>query len=196
MSASSTAAAAYSTFRRELLLLVLERSGLGDVLASPANRILPGVVPESVLWRVVEQHLAAGDESLLDGWTWDEACAAARSRAEAAWDGSTWGELHRTGQRHVLARFDATLDPPPVAMAGDLDTVFSTGYTPTAGLGVKAGSVARYCWDVGDWDRSGWVVPLGADGASPSPHAADQQEAWAAGRLLPAPYTRVAIESS
>jgi penicillin amidase len=197
MAADSAAAGAYSVFRRELLLEVLERSGLGDVLTSPANRVLPGVVPESVLWRVVEQHAAAGDESLLGGSSWDEVFAVARLRAESVWLGETWGELHRTGQRHVLARFDPSLDPAAsVAVGGDLDTVFSTGYTPTAGLGVKAGSVARYAWDVGDWDRSGWVVPLGAAGAPPSPHAGDQQEAWAAGRLFPAPYTRAAVEAS
>jgi penicillin amidase len=197
MDASSTAAGAYSVFRRELLLVVLERSGLGAVLTTPANRVLPGVAPESVLWRVVEQHATAGDESLLDGWSWDDAFAAALERAESVWKGETWGELHRTGQRHVLARFDPTLDPSTtVAIGGDLDTVFAMGYTPTAGLAEQAGSVARYCWDLADWDRSGWVVPLGAAGAAPSAHAGDQQESWAAGVLVPAPYTRAAVEAS
>ena len=56
--------------------------------------------------------------------------------------------------------------------------------------------MARYAFDLADWDRSGWVVPLGAAGAAPSPHADDQQDAWAAGRLFPAPYTRAAVEAS
>ncbi|HUP86987.1 MAG TPA: penicillin acylase family protein [Acidimicrobiales bacterium] len=197
MEATSTAAAAYAVFRRELLLLALERSGLDGVLRSSANRILPGVVPESVLWRVVEQHAAVGDTSLLGGWTWDEAFDAARARAESVWHGETWGEIHRTTQRHVLGVLDDSLHPPSrVGVGGDLDTVFSTGYTPTVGLDVKTGSVARYAFDLADWDRSGWVVPLGSAGAPPSPHAADQQAAWAQGRLVPAPYSRAAVDAA
>ena len=197
MSSLSTPAAAYSLFRRELFLVVLERSGLADVLSSPLNRLLPGVVPESVLWRVVEQHLAADDETLLGGWSWDEAIAVARLRADDLFRGESWGALHRTSQRHVLGGLDPSLHPSKrVEMAGDLDTVFASGYTPTAGFDVKAGSVARYAFDLSDWDRSGWVVPLGSAGAGPSPHADDQQEAWAAGRLFPAPYSRAAVEAS
>ena len=197
MSPLSTAAAAYSVFRRELLLVVLERSGLSDVLEHPLNRLLPGVVPESVLWRVAEQHLAADDTSLLGGWSWDETIAVARLRADDAWRGESWGALHRTSQRHVRGGLDPTLHPPRhVELGGDLDTVFAATYTPTAGFDVKAGSVARYAFDLSDWDRSGWVVPLGAAGAAPSPHADDQQDAWAAGRLFPAPYTRAAVEAS
>lgn len=74
--------------------------------------------------------------------------------------------------------------------------MFATGYTRTAAFDVKSGSVARYAFAVGDWDRSGWVVPLGASGAGPGPHAADQQGAWAEGRLFPAPYSRAAVEAA
>ena len=197
MSSLSRPAAAYSVLRRELLLVVLERSGLGDVLSHPRNRLLPGVVPESLLWRVVEQHLRDEDTSLLGGWSWDEAIAVARLRADEIWRGESWGALHRTGQRHVLGGLDPTLHPATrVEVSGDQDTVLASAYTPTAGFDVKAGPVARYAFDLSDWDRSQWVVPLGAAGAPPSPHAADQQEAWAAGRLFPAPYSRAAVEAS
>lgn len=197
MSSLSTPAAAYSIFRRELLLVALERSGLSEVLTHPLNRLLPGVVPESVLWRVVEQHLVVDDTSLLGGWSWDEAIAVARLRADDLWRGESWGALHTTNQRHVLGGLDPSLHPARrVEVSGDLDTVFSSGYTPTSGFDVKAGSVARYAFDVADWDRSGWVVPLGVDGAGPSAHADDQQDAWAAGRMFPAPYTRAAVEAS
>ena len=197
MSSLSRPAAAYSVLRRELLLVALERSGLGEALSHPRNRLLPGVVPESALWRVVEQHLRDDDPSLLGGWSWDEAIAVARMRADEIWRGESWGALHRTNQRHVLGGLDPTLHPPsPVEVSGDLDTVLASGYTPTAGFDVKTGSVARYAFDVADWDRSLWVVPLGAAGAAPDPHALDQQEAWAAGRLLHAPYSRAAVEAS
>lgn len=197
MSSLSTPAAAYSVFRRELLLVALERSGLGAVLESPLNRLLPGVVPESQVWRVVEQHLAVDDTTLLGGWSWDEAIAVARLRADELWRGESWGALHQTHQRHVLGGLDPSLHPARrVEVSGDLDTVLAATYTPTLGFDVRAGSVARYAFDLSDWDRSGWVVPLGAAGAGPSPHADDQQDAWAAGRLFPAPYTRAAVEAS
>lgn len=197
MEASSTAAAAYSVFRRELMLVVLERSGLAEVLHDRRNRVLPGVAPESVLWRVVEGQASAGDVSLLGGWNWDDAFSAARAGADRIWRGETWGALHRTAQHHVLAALEPSLDPPRhVEVGGDLDTVFATGYVPTAGHDAKAGSVARYAFDLADWDRSGWVVPLGAAAVASDDHGLDQQQAWAEGRLLPAPYTRAAVEAA
>ncbi len=197
MSPTSTAAGAYAVFRRELMFVVLGRCGLDTVLDHPRNRVLPGVAPESVMWRIVEQQADADDRSLLAGWSWDEAFSAARQRAEEAWGGETWGELHQTSQRHALASFDPALDPERrVEVGGDLDTVFATGFTPTAGFDVRTGSVARYAFDLGNWDESGWVVPLGAAGAPPNEHAGDQQEAWSEGRLLPAPYTRAAVEAA
>ena len=50
-------------------------------------------------------------------------------------------------------------------------------------------SVARYCFDLADWDNSGWVVPLGASGHPGSTHFADQVAAWSEGRLLPMRYS-------
>lgn len=198
MRTDSTAAAAYSVFRRELLLLVLERSGLGAALDQPPNRLLPGVVPESVCWRVVDQHLQADDTSLLGGWAWDDALAEAAARAEKAWSGETWGELHRTSQRHALGvlRDDSDLHPRHVPVDGDPDTVCAMGYTPTAGFAVRTGPVARYAFDVADWDNSGWSVPLGANGEPGAPHAEDQIDAWSSGRLFPAPYTRRAVDAA
>lgn len=193
MAADSTAAAAYSVLRRELALLVLERSGLADVIDHRWNRLLPGVRAESVVWRVAGDHLEAGDESLLGGWSWRQALTDAIGRAERNWSGEPWGELHATGQRHPLGQ--AGLDPPPVPYGGDMDTVQASAYLPVDGLRTATGSVARYAFDVADWDQSAWVVPLGAAGEPGSRHAFDQQEAWRAGRLLPAPYSRRAVQS-
>ncbi len=194
LTADSTAAAAYSVLRRELALLLLERSGLAGVLEHPWNRLLPGVRAESVVWRVAGDHLEAGDESLLGGWSWHRALTEAVLRAERAWAGEPWGELHATGQRHPLGR--AEFDPPSVPYGGDMDTVQASSYLPVEGLRTAAGSVARYAFDVADWDRSGWVVPLGAAGNPASPHGHDQQEAWRTGRLLPAPYSWPAVRAA
>lgn len=190
----STAAAAYSVLRRELALLVLERSGLAAFIDHPWNRLLPGLRAESVVWRVAGDHLAAGDESLLGGWSWHRALTEAVRRTEHTWGGEPWGELHATRQRHPLGR--AALDPPSVPYGGDMDTVQASAYLPVDGLRTASGSVARYAFDVADWDRSGWVVPLGAAGEAAHPHGNDQQEAWRTGRLLPAPYSRRAVQAA
>jgi penicillin amidase len=193
MTADSTAAAAYSVLRRELALLMLERSGLAGVIEHPWNRLLPGVRAESVIWRVAGDQLAAGDESLLGGWSWRRTLTEAVRRAEHVWDGEPWGELHATGQRHPLGQ--AALNPAPVPYGGDMDTVQASSYLPIDGFRTVAGSVARYAFDLADWDASGWVVPLGADG-EPGGHAHDQQEAWRTGRLLPAPYSERAVRAA
>jgi len=194
MTADSTAAAAYSVLRRELALLVLERSGLAAFIEHPWNRLLPGIRAESVVWRVAGDHLEAGDESLLGGWSWHRALTEAVRRAERAWDGEPWGELHATRHRHPLGRPE--LDPPSVPYGGDMDTVQASSYIPVDGLRTAAGSVARYAFDLADWDRSGWVVPLGASGESGTPHFGDQQQAWRTGQLLPAPYSRRAVAAA
>ncbi len=194
LAADSTAAAAYSVLRRELARLVLERSGLAAFVEHPWNRLLPGVRSESVVWRVAGDHLVTGDESLLGGWSWHRALTEAVHRAEQAWGGEPWGQLHATRQRHPLGR--AELDPPSVPYGGDMDTVQASSYLPFEGLHTASGSVARYAFDVADWDRSGWVVPLGSAGQPGHPHAYDQQEAWRTGQLLPAPYSRGAVRAA
>lgn len=193
MTADSPAAAAYSVLRRELALLVLERTGLRSVIEHPWNRLLPGIRAESVVWRAAGEHLMTGDEALLGGWSWRQALTEAIQRAERSWAGETWGELHATGQRHPLGR--AALDPPSVPYGGDMETVQASSYLPVEGLRTSTGSVARYAFDVSDWDSSGWVVPLGSAGEPSSRHAYDQQEAWRTGQLLPAPYSARAVEA-
>jgi penicillin G amidase len=194
MTADSAAAAAYSVLRRELARLVLERSGLAPFVEHPWNRLLPGVRSESVVWRVAGDQLAAGDESLLGGWSWHRALTEAVGRAERAWAGEPWGQLHATRQRHPLGRAD--LDPPSVPYGGDMDTVQASSYLPFESLHTASGSVARYAFDVADWDRSGWVVPLGSAGEPGHRHAYDQQEAWRTGQLRPAPYSRRAVQAA
>ena len=167
MDARSSAAAAYSVFRRELMLLALERSGLGANLNHRLNRLLPDVLPESALWQVVDQHARSGETGLLGGWSWDRAVAETTTRAQRTWKGENWGELHYTVQRHPLGR--AEFDPPSVPYGGDMDTVQAASYFPTVSFAAQWGSVARYAFDLDDWDRSGWVIPLGSLGRTSKP---------------------------
>jgi len=194
MDEGSPQAAAYSMLRRELFRIVLERSGLSSHLEEQPNRLLPGVLPESSLLAVVDRHLRAGDETLLGGWTWETALRRATEAVEKGWSGQTWGELHHTAQRHPLLTEE--FDPPRLPYGGDMDTVQASAYVPSQDLTASTGSVARYCFDLADWDRSGWVVPLGAAGDPNDTHAFDQQDAWRGGRLLPANWSRASVEES
>jgi penicillin G amidase len=103
-----------------------------------------------------------------------------------------WERVHVTRPRHPLSavfpEWAGRLDPPAVAVGGDGETVQATGFVPAAGYGVTAASVARYVFDLGDWERSAWIVPLGVSGHPASPHYADQATDWADVRLRPMRY--------
>ena len=64
----------------------------------------------------------------------------------------------------------------------------AASFIAAAGYGLTSTSVARYVFDLGDWEQSAWIVPLGASGHPGSPHYADQAPAWAECRLLPMRY--------
>lgn len=103
-----------------------------------------------------------------------------------------WGRVHATQPQHMLSaafpELARLLDPPSVPMGGDGDTVQAASYVATAGYGVTSTSVARYVFDLGDWNRSAWVVPLGSSGHPGSPHYADQATTWGEVHLLPMRY--------
>jgi len=58
------------------------------------------------------------------------------------------------------------------------------------------GPVAKYIWDVSDWDRSRWVVFHGASGDPDSPHYRDQNLYWARSELLPALYSTERVRAN
>jgi penicillin G amidase len=63
-----------------------------------------------------------------------------------------------------------------------------------SGHTVLHSSVARYAFDLADWERSGWVVPHGSSGHQASPHYTDQAQAWSEVRLLPMTYAWDLVE--
>jgi penicillin G amidase len=103
-----------------------------------------------------------------------------------------WGRVHVTRPRHPLSaafpEWAARLDPPAVAVGGDAETVQAAAFVPAAGYTLTTTSVARYVFDVDDWERSAWIIPLGASGHPASPHYADQASDWAEVRLRPMRY--------
>ncbi|WP_245502116.1 penicillin acylase family protein [Bradyrhizobium betae] len=193
MAAGSKAAAAYARTRRELARIVLERSGLSAVTRDPVSQVAPGVVPLNQIWWVLPSLLRNDDPALLGGWDWDRALVTALARAAEIDDGKTWSELHHVRMAHPLsAAFPqavSQLEPRGRAVGGDNDTVMANGcYWASSGLTAAYGAVARYVFDVGNWDNCSWIVFHGASGHPASPHYADQHAAWAAAKLVPMLY--------
>jgi penicillin amidase len=63
------------------------------------------------------------------------------------------------------------------------------------GLSIVHSAVCRYVFDLGDWDNSRWIVPLGSSGHPASPHYTDQVSDWAACRLRPMTYSWPLVEA-
>jgi acyl-homoserine lactone acylase PvdQ len=110
-----------------------------------------------------------------------------------------WGALHVSAPTHPLSglhpEWEGRLDPAAVEMAGEWDTVFASSHAAGIGFAVTGASVARYVFDLSDWDGSSWIVPLGAHGDSANPHFADQRAHWAAGELVPMRYSWDVIDA-
>jgi penicillin amidase len=68
--------------------------------------------------------------------------------------------------------------------------------TPETGERATAASVARYVYDLGDWDNSGWIVPHGVSGVRGSGNDLSQRAEWLAGELVPMLYSQQAINEN
>ena len=199
MDPQSEAAAAYAATRWELAHLVVERSGLAAASADPLLGVPPPVVPVNQIWWTLPSLLRGNDTRLLAGLSWAEALDVALARAAPKAGGKTWAEMHRAKLSHPLAPLfpDAAhrLDPPGAAVGGDNDTVLANGSYPATGFAASYGAVARYVFDVGNWDGCRWVVFGGASGDPASPHYADQHAVWARTELVPMIYDWDRIEA-
>jgi penicillin amidase len=210
MDADSAAATIYAAFRARLVQDVL--GPLLGPLAKDAFARAPGA-PATHVARLrgrLAEWIREDDRTLLSaGDDWGSAMARALAGAvatlretlgpdPASW---TWGRLHAARPRHPLSMaFPAAaglLDPPARPAGGDGDTVQAADFLPAAGFELTLASVARYVFDVGDWERSAWIVPLGVSGHPGSPHYTDQAADWAAARLRPMRYdwARVAADA-
>jgi len=191
----------YSAFRERLLRDLMEPI-LGPLSAEAFAGTPRGAVGHMARLRALLTSMIRRDDRALlpAGGAWPAALARAFAgamgdlRAQLGDDVASWrwGRVHTTRPEHPLSpafpAAAARLDPPAVAVGGDGDTVQAASFIASAGYGLTSTSVARYVFDLGDWERSAWIVPLGASGHPGSPHYADQAEAWAECRLLPMRY--------
>ncbi len=193
MDAGSHAATLYNALRRAMTAILTQRSGLGDACDHAWSQVPPGVSPAGQLWWTLPALLRADDAAMLDGWTWDDVLLAALDQVAAGPAPAEWGAAHQPRFAHPLG--DPALDPAALPVGGDGDTVMAMGITPAAGPAAIYGALARYVFDVGDWDNSRWVVFHGASGHPGSPHYADQNRAWTACEMVPMRYGWPGIEA-
>lgn len=114
-------------------------------------------------------------------------------------DSWTWGRLHRMISPHLMAsaiQEAQHLHPPVDPCPGDSDTVRCGSVNPELGERAHTASVARYAFDLNDWDKSGWVVPHGVSGVRGSGHDLDQRRAWLACELLPMAFSEELVREA
>jgi penicillin amidase len=191
----------YAAFR-ERLLRDLMTPLLGPLAPQAFATVPGGPVTHMARLRTRLANIIQGDDRtwLPAGASWPDVLAAA---LDGTLDDLTralgsdieswrWGRLHATRPRHPLSLvwpgLAPALDPPSLPMGGDGDTVQAAAFVPAAGYSLTNTSVARYVFDLGDWERSRWIIPLGASGHPGSPHFADQAADWAETRLRPMRY--------
>jgi len=190
MDPGSREALVYYAIRDELAAVLCEREPVRSTVENPYASEEPYPSPAHYRIRTALPRIIGTD--LVP----DDAVAEATKRAlDKIDEGATWGDVHRTKTVHPLSRLfpDAALDPKPVSMGGDGDT--PQAGSEEKGLGIVHSSVARYAFDLGDWDASGWIVPLGSSGHADSPHYADQAQDWADVKLRPMLYSWSRIEA-
>tara|TARA_B100000676_G_scaffold304682_1_gene357378 strand:+ start:54 stop:2384 length:2331 start_codon:yes stop_codon:yes gene_type:complete len=104
-----------------------------------------------------------------------------------------WGEVHKTNPRHLLSdmfpELSDKLDPPRFSINGDGDTPHNASASNVNKFDVVATSVARYFFDVSNWDNSKWIVPLGASGHPGSDNYSDQGTLWKDDQVIEMQYT-------
>ena len=206
----SAAALLFHAFRAEVLRLVLPPilGPLAEELFRAVDRGGNGFLHD--LLDQLHRHVADNRTALLQpGVAWEsvmaQALAAAVARLDALLGPNTgawrWDALHRTAPQHPLAAVfpeaAPLLNPRHMPMAGDGDTVQAGGFYPLQTPACRLISVARYVFDLGDWERSTWIVPGGASGHPASAHWQDQGLLYEAHETIPMLYgwQRIAREA-
>ena len=182
----------YSAWRDQVLITFLNYN-LGEELTSeacnPADRG-QGLFLGRIKGRIIDQMLSEDDTLLPSGKSWPVFMATALSSAMQNLKASLgedltlwkWSKVHKTKPRHTLSfifpDMEDRLNPPSVSMSGDGDTPLAGSYPPLHFADIGGLSVARYAFDLSNWDHSLWSVPLGSSGNPGSEHYHDQTDTW------------------
>jgi penicillin amidase len=209
VTAESAEATVYAVIKRRLIEAITERMGIAGAQlgaagwppAAEASRMASGAATRMLCERNLDVVPGLDNpigRRMAFSACVDETAAELRQRLgddPASW---VWGRVHRMASPHPLASAlepARALHPPVDGCAGDGDTVRQGGTAPETGERAIHGSVARYVFDLDDWDRSGWVVPHGVSGVRGSGHDLDQRQAWLDCELIPMAYSPAAVEA-
>lgn len=114
-----------------------------------------------------------------------------------------WGEVHRIAFRHPLSDLPVVgrllagaWSRGPLPAGGDNTTVNATYWSSRNAFEVSAMPALRMVMDVGDWDRSVAVTPLGQSGRPWSSHYADQIQLWRRGGAFELPFSEAAVDGA
>ena len=202
MDADAVAPTIYSALR-DALLRRLYLYHLGETLTEeswhPANRGTGAFMAR--LRSQLIYMFPEDDRSLLPrGETWPsimsgalaDGVATLRATLGDGMDRWTWERVHQARPQHTLSvafpELADALNPPAIPMSGDGDTPLAGAYSPADLATVGGLSVARYAYDLSDWDKSLWAIPLGASGHPGSSHYHDQSDAWRQVQMFPMEY--------
>ncbi len=210
MDADAVGPAIYSSVRDALLKEILGNvlpPTLAENAWHPADRGLGSF--GNRLKALIVTMMDKDDRSLLpDGDTWPVALSRALAKGVEAlkerlggdpgqW---RWERIHQAVPQHTLSpaypELAELLDPPAMPTSGDGDTPLQGGYSPSGPAIVTSLSVARYSYDMADWNSSLWAVPLGSSGHPGSPHYHDQSETWRKVQMVPMEYDWAQIVKS
>ena len=193
------------------LLNHLSVSLVGDKLTKEAtegaNRGAPSYLRN--LKSIVIRALESNDVALLsDGETWlsvlnnvlNEAILKLHNTLGGNPLDWQWGLLHKTKHSHPLSQvfpeMESLLDPPSISCSGDEDTPLAGTYNFNGSFTLNSTSLARYIYDLNDWNNCQWVIPLGSSGHPGSQHYSDQMNQWAKVDLYPMLYDWALIQSN
>lgn len=210
MTEESAAATVYAVVKRRMIEAITQRLGIagaelgasGWPPAAEASRMAAGAAVRIMCERRFD--IVPGLDNPIGLRMAVSACvdeAAAELSQRLGDDLATWAwsRLHRMASPHPLASAmppARELHPPVDGCGGDADTVRQGGTAPETGERAIHGSVARYAFDLGDWDTSGWVVPHGVSGVRGSGHDLDQRQAWLDCELIPMAYSGEAVAAA
>jgi penicillin amidase len=169
------------------------RSGLGStpIGASELLRLLAGGLDET-WWDDVETPSVEARDEIID---------AILDRFDEHITRDTWGDIHSVAFSHPMTRSSAlgwlladSWNRGPFAIGGGNDTVNAQYWSRSSPFSVAAIPAARFVADVGAWDQTVLVLPIGQSGRPWSPHYSDQLATWMRGGSHTLAFSETAVD--
>jgi penicillin amidase len=199
LDADSRAATIYAVFMVEL-----ENAVGGDEARRDGLDWNP-IGPEQLL-----RLLASG---LDESWWDDVGVSGVQSRSEildrvlarvdSAAPSARWGEVHKVGFDHPLMRFpiigrqvSASWSRGPFSVSGDGVTVNRHSWSELQPFAVTSIPALRFVTEVGNWDDTVLVLPVGQSGRPWSAHYSDQIASWLNVEAVRFPFSGEAVDAA